>query len=300
MGEKWQLCLSLQVIPLEHIISWWLQALLWGASRSYLFSMNFFGCIGMTNNGLQQVGHVHWHILTFHLVSQPHFGLSVTLILIQGDRIWTYGPLYPWKERFFFFFGTHSQKWELRVLRSSGIPKNSELDCRGWNTSHWGVLNINEKFLKHRCPKWPRVSHLNICSPSYGQKKGRESNWQFDSQPQKVGNQPDSNVQWGSATRCWKVLEESYKIGSDLVPIGGRGEKLWWPKVLGVQTGTVLGLHLGSPGTKRPLGRGRGEAMQWILYGEGGGFPWVRAVVSQVSPRSPVACPNTKRVQNEF
>jgi hypothetical protein len=52
---------------------------------------------------------------------------------------------------------------------------------------------------------------------------------------------------------------------------------------------------------KEPLGCGRGGATQRILYmGEGGGFPRVRAVVSQVSPRSPMACPNTKRVQNEF
>jgi len=28
--------------------------------------------------------------------------------------------------------------------------------------------------------------------------------------------------------------------------------------------------------------------------GEGGGFPRVRAVVSQVSPRLPVVCPSTK------
>jgi hypothetical protein len=28
--------------------------------------------------------------------------------------------------------------------------------------------------------------------------------------------------------------------------------------------------------------------------GEGGGFPRVQAVVSQVSPRSPVACPSTE------
>jgi len=34
--------------------------------------------------------------------------------------------------------------------------------------------------------------------------------------------------------------------------------------------------------------------------GEGDGFPRVRAVVSQVSPRSLVACPNTQKVQNEF
>ena len=51
---------------------------------------------------------------------------------------------------------------------------------------------------------------------------------------------------------------------------------------------------------KEPFGHGRSGAMQRILYGEGGGFPQVRAVVSQVNPRSPVACPNTKCMQNEF
>jgi hypothetical protein len=34
------------------------------------------------------------------------------------------------------------------------------------------------------------MGHLDICSTSYVQKKGRESNWQFDSKPLKVGN-PD-------------------------------------------------------------------------------------------------------------
>jgi hypothetical protein len=28
--------------------------------------------------------------------------------------------------------------------------------------------------------------------------------------------------------------------------------------------------------------------------GEGGGFPWIRAVMSQVSPELPVTCPSTK------
>jgi hypothetical protein len=42
------------------------------------------------------------------------------------------------------------------------------------------------------------------------------------------------------------------------------------------------------------------EQRKEYYMGEGGGFPQVWAVVSQVSPRSPVACPNTKRVQNEF
>ncbi len=36
------------------------------------------------------------------------------------------------------------------------------------------------------------------------------------------------------------------------------------------------------------------ESHKVYYMGEGGGFPQVRAVVSQVSPELPVACPNTK------
>jgi hypothetical protein len=47
---------------------------------------------------------------------------------------------------------------------------------------------------------------------------------------------------------------------------------------------------------KKPFGcRCRGKA-QIILYGEGGGFPRIRAVVNLVNPKSPVACPYTKGV----
>jgi hypothetical protein len=79
-------------------------------------------------------------------------------------------------------------------LESSGTPKNSELELKGQNTSHWGVLGVIGKALKCRCLNWPRVGHLDICSPSYGQKKGRESNWQFDSRPLKVRNRPFPDV----------------------------------------------------------------------------------------------------------
>jgi hypothetical protein len=91
-----------------------------------------------------------------------------------------------------------------------------------------------------------------------------------------------------------------YKFCLDLVPIGGRGEKLWSPKVPRVQTGTVSGLHFGSPGKKCHSDvASTGECKEYYM-GEGGGFPRVRAVVSQVSPRLPVTCPNTKRMENEF
>jgi hypothetical protein len=133
---------------------------------------------------------------------------------------------------------------------SSGTLENSEFDCRGQNTSPWGVLYIAEKVLKCRCPKWPRMCHPDICSTSYGQKKGRESNWQFDSRPLKVGNRPDPGVCRWSVTHRWKDLKENYKSALDLIPIGGLSKKLWMPKVLGVQTRTVSGLHFGSPRKK--------------------------------------------------
>jgi hypothetical protein len=111
-------------------------------------------------------------------------------------------------------------------LESSGTPELLELDSRGQNTLHWGVLYINGKVLKCKCPKWPRMNHLDICSPSYGQKKGRESNWQFDSRPLKVRNRYLLDVCRWSAMEHWKALEESYNFGLDLTPIGGQSQEL--------------------------------------------------------------------------
>jgi hypothetical protein len=111
-------------------------------------------------------------------------------------------------------------------MESSGTPKNLEDDLRGQISLPWRVLYINGKLLKRRCPKWPRISHLNICSPSYGQKKGRESNCQFDSRPLKVGNRPLPDVSSRSATRRWKALNERYNFDLELVPIRVRGEEL--------------------------------------------------------------------------
>jgi hypothetical protein len=69
---------------------------------------------------------------------------------------------------------THTPK--VGDLESSEIPDCLEFDRKAQNTSHWGVIVVIGKVLKCRCPKWPRIGHLDICSPSYGQKKGRESN----------------------------------------------------------------------------------------------------------------------------
>jgi hypothetical protein len=126
---------------------------------------------------------------------------------------------------------THTPK--IGTWESSKTPETSEFHCRGQNTSHWGVLYIIEKLLKCRCRKWPRIGHLDIFSTSYGQKKGRELNWQFDSRPLKVGNWPDPDAYRWSAIHHWKDLKESYNFASDLIPIGGLSKKLWSLKVPG-------------------------------------------------------------------
>jgi len=147
-------------------------------------------------------------------VSQPHFG-----------QVWGWSPTLG-----------KVGGWE-----SSGTLECSELDNKAQNTSHWGVLGVIEKVLKRKYRKWLRIGNSDICSPSYGQKKGWESNWQFDSRPLKVGNRPLSDVALKSATRRWKALDEtldeSYNIDSGLVPIRVRGEELWPFKAPGVQPG---------------------------------------------------------------
>jgi len=77
---------------------------------------------------------------------------------------------------------------EMGTWESSRTPETSEFDGKGQNTSHWGVPYIIGKLSKCRCRKWARMGHLDICSTSYGKKKGRKSNWQFDSRPLKVRN----------------------------------------------------------------------------------------------------------------
>jgi hypothetical protein len=149
-------------------------------------------------------------------------------------------------------------------LESSGTPENSEHNCRGQNTLHWGVLYIIEKVLKCRCPKWPHMSHLDICSPSYGQKKGRESNWQFDS---KSRESTQIRCQY---VECNTTLESS------------RGEiQVWfrpcldqrsrWEVMFAQSPGSPNRDSFGTPlwesRDKKPFGCGCRGQTQRILYG---------------------------------
>jgi hypothetical protein len=126
------------------------------------------------------------------LVSQPHFGAKCEN-------------------------ATHTLK--SGKMESFGTLENSKDDLRGEISSPWCVFYINGKVLKRRCPKWPHIDHLDICSPSYGQKKGQESNCQFDSRLLKVENRPLLDFTSRSTTWRWKALDESYNFGLDLVLI---------------------------------------------------------------------------------
>jgi hypothetical protein len=80
-----------------------------------------------------------------------------------------------------------------------------------------------------------------------------ESNCQFDSRPQKVGNWPDLLSYRGRDTYCWKALDESYNFALDRIAIRGLLVKLWGSKVAGVPFGAISRLPLGSPGKNSHL-----------------------------------------------
>ncbi len=157
-------------------------------------------------------------------------------------------------------------KWTLKSLKGN---------CNSQNPSIWIVLYIIEKIFEHRCLKWAHMTHSNIWNTSYGQKKGRESSWQFDSRPLKVRNCLDSLVCRWCATYHWKALNKSYNFYLDLIAIRGLHATLWAPKVVGVPTMGILKFPLGSLGTKCHLDVGPMERYKKYYNGEGGGFPQV-------------------------
>jgi len=122
-------------------------------------------------------------------------------------------------------------------LESSGTPECLEFNSKAQNTLHWFVLGVIGKVLKRRYRKWPRIGHLDICRPSYGQMKGRESNQQFDFRPLEVGNRPLPNLRIESVRCRWKDLDKGYNFGSDLIMIRLCSQELWAPKVPGLHPG---------------------------------------------------------------
>jgi hypothetical protein len=103
-----------------------------------------------------------------HLIAGSETYKTASGIVTQALSVAT--PLWP-------SVGVKPNTCKVGDLESSGTPECSELDNKAQTTSPWGVLEVIRKVLKRRYRKWPRIGHLDICSPSYGQKKGRESNW---------------------------------------------------------------------------------------------------------------------------
>jgi len=155
--------------------------------------------------------------------------------------------------------------WE---MESRSTPETSESNCRGQTSISCGVFYIIGKLLERRCLKWACITHLDIRNTSYGQKKGRESNW-----PQKVENRPDLLSCRGRATYRWKSLDECYNFASNHTSIGGLLAKLWGSKVAGVPVGKISGLPLGSLGKNSHLDVASVERCKVYYKGEGGGFP---------------------------
>ncbi len=176
---------------------------------------------------------------------------------------------------------TLGKSWD---LESSRIPECSEFDSKGQNTLHWGVLGVIGNFLKRRYRKWPSIGHLDICSPSYGQKKGRESNWQFDSRSLKVGNRPLPDVRFGSVTRCWKDLDEGYNFGLDLVVIQLCSQELWQFKVPGVPSGQFWDSISGVPTKCAIRVPPPWSNAEYAIGSKVVAYSRVRAVVSLVCP----------------
>jgi hypothetical protein len=149
--------------------------------------------------------------------------------------------------------------WE---LESQWIPKSSKCDCRDQNPLAWKVLYIIGKLSKRKCLKWDHITHLEIWNTSYDQKKGQESNWQFDFRPLKVRNQPDFRACKQCATYRWKCLDKGYNFSWNLIAIKGLHAKLWGPKVVGIPTLGISGLPTPTweSRDKMPFGCGpRGE-----------------------------------------
>ncbi len=97
-------------------------------------------------------------IVTLALGSQPRQGF---VRMRAKRRAWECGRVWEWT----LTLPNELPFWELKFRWA---PETSESDYKGRNPSSWGVLYIIRNLLKFRCPKWARMTHLDICNTSYG------------------------------------------------------------------------------------------------------------------------------------
>jgi len=181
--------------------------------------------------------------------------------------------------------------WE---LESWWTAKSLKGDCRDQNSLDWKVHYITGKILERRCLKRACITHLDTSYINYGQKKGRESNCQFDSRPLKVKNRLNFLTCRWHAKYYWKVLDKGYNFFSNLTSIWDLHTKLWASKVAGIPISGISGLSFESPEIKCHLAVSPMARHKVYYKGEGGGFPQVRAMVNLVNPNLSMAHPCIK------
>jgi len=154
------------------------------------------------------------------------------------------------------------QLWELEFRWTSEFLEG---DWRGQNSMDWGDLYIIWKLLERRYLKWAPIIQLDIWNTSYGQKKGWESNWQFDSRPLKVGNRPNFCACRWRATYCWKALDEGYNFSLDLISNQRSAHKVMAPQSRGSPNLGNFGTPTWESQDKKPFGCGMRGKVQSIL-----------------------------------
>jgi hypothetical protein len=153
-------------------------------------------------------------------------------------------------------------------LESSGTPECLEFDSKAQNTSHWGVLGVIGKVLKRRYRKWPRIGHLDICSPSYGKKEGLGVKLAIWLPTTKSRESTSSrHLIWGcdmSLERSERGLQVWFRSRRDQI----RSRELWAPKASGLQPGQFWD-NFGTPTwesrEKEPFGCSLGGELRRIL-----------------------------------
>jgi hypothetical protein len=151
------------------------------------------------------------------------------------------------------------KEWTFRLLRELplwefGVPLDSQIfkeQLQGSNLMDWTFLYTIGKLLQRRCLKWACMTHLDIWNTSYGQKKGWESNCQFDSRPLKVKNHPDFFAWRWRVTYCWKNSRQGLQLCfRPHLHRRSACKVMAPPKVTGILVVGISGLPLGSHGTK--------------------------------------------------
>ncbi len=99
--------------------------------------------------------------------------------------------------------------WELHSWRSCECL---EPWLERQTSTKLGPYDTIKKVLNLQCSKCPHIGHLDLICMSYDQKKGWESNLEFDFRPQIPWKQGSNEVRLERATHHWKDIFKGYII----------------------------------------------------------------------------------------